>query len=103
MLFLMSPYLSVVALDTLAACAALCNAAYFAAYGRRSNGDRARRMGAAALALVGAAAFADAASSQALLWTGAAQVPAGLWALARALPCAAAVCISLIVARRLVS
>lgn len=92
-----------VALDTLGAGAALFNAVYFTGYGWRRNGDRARRMGAAALALVGAAAFVDSACSQVLLWTGAVQVSPGLWALARALPCAAAVCISLIVLRRLAS
>lgn len=93
----------IAAFDTVAAGCALFNTAYFAHYGWRRKADRARRAGAAALALVGAAAFADAAYSQALLWSDAAQVPAGVWAMARALPCAAALCISLIVLRRLLS
>lgn len=93
----------VAAVDAVAAGCALFNTAYFTHYGWRRRGDAARRTGAAALALVGAAAVADAAYSQALFWSDAAQVPAGVWALARVLPSAATVCISLIVLRRLLS
>jgi hypothetical protein len=91
----------VAAQDLITAVAGVWNAGYFAGYWWRRSGHRARRIGAAALTLVSAAAVAGALLSQLLLWSG--DLPQGLWALLRAPALAATVFVSLIVVRRLLA
>ena len=96
----------VVAQDLVTAACGLLNAGYFANYWWRRNGVRARRVGAAALALLSAAAVAEALFSQALLWSqegrGAlGQLSPGMWALLRLPLLAATVFISVLILRRL--
>ena len=96
----------VVAQDLVTAVCGLLNGGYFADYWWRKNGVRARRVGAAALALVSAAAVAEALFSQALLWSqegeGAlGQLTPGTWALFRLPLLAATVFISVLILRRL--
>ncbi|OGO50019.1 MAG: hypothetical protein A2148_02910 [Chloroflexi bacterium RBG_16_68_14] len=98
----------VVAEDLATAACGLLNAGYFAAYWWRRNGSRGRRIGAAALALVGGAAVVEAIFSQALFWSQqevglAGQLSPGLWALARLPLFAATLSISVIILRRLLS
>ena len=96
----------VVAQDLATAAFGLLNAGFFVDYWWRRNGARARRVGAAALALVSAAAVAEALFSQALLWSRdgggtLGQLPPGMWALLRLPLLAATVFISVLVLRRL--
>jgi hypothetical protein len=96
----------VVAQDLATAACGLLNAGYFTDYWWRRNGVRARRVGAAALALVSAAAVAEALFSQALLWSqegGGAlgQLSPGMWALLRLPLFVATVFISVLILRRL--
>jgi hypothetical protein len=96
----------VVAQDLSTAACGILNAGYFARYWWRTNGQRARRLGAAALALVSVAAVAEAIFSQALfraqqgLWPLELLTPAA-WALIRLPLFAATVFISILILRRL--
>lgn len=73
----------VIAQDAATALCGLFNAAYFAGYWRRPDWPRGRRVGAAALVLVGLAAAASAAFSQTLFWAGAEALSPTMWAAAR--------------------
>lgn len=86
----------------------LFNAAYFAGYWWRRTDRRSRRVGAAALAVVGVAAAVEAAFSQALFWSQREAISLGLlspgaWALIRLPLLAATAFISIIILRRLLS
>ena len=96
----------VVAQDLATAACGLLNAGYFVAYWWRQDESRGRRIGAAALALVSAAAVVEALFSQGLFWWQQGVVPLGQlspgsWALVRLPLFAATVFISILVLRRL--
>jgi hypothetical protein len=98
----------VVTQDVATAACGLLNAGYFARYWWQSNGLRGRRVGAAALALVGGAAVVEAFFSQWLFWvqqgTGPLDhLPPGGWAMVRLPLLAATAFISFLVLRRLSS
>ena len=88
----------VVGADVATALSGAFNAGHFAGYARRGE-TRGRRLGAAAMTLVSAAALVEALFSQALFWG--AGLPAGGWALLRAPLLAATLFISILVLRRL--
>jgi hypothetical protein len=88
----------VVGADVATALSGAFNAGHFAGYVRR-GGTRGRRIGAAAMTLVSAAALIEALFSQALFWG--AELPAGGWALLRLPLLAATLFISIIILRRL--
>ena len=94
----------VVAQDVATGACGLLNAGYFARYWLAAVVPK-RRIGAAALASLGAAAVAEALFSQALFWSrgGLFEVSDGVWALARVPLLLATVCISAIVLRRVLS
>jgi len=94
----------IVAQDVATGACGVLNAGYFSRYWLRAVLPR-RRIGAAALALLGVAAIAEALFSQALLWSrgGLFEVSDGVWALARVPLLLATVSISAIVLRRVLS
>ena len=96
----------VVGQDLATAGCGLFNAGYFAGYWWRGNGRRARRIGAAALTVAGAAAAVEALLSQTLFWWQGRALAVGiespeLWALARLPLFAATLFVSAIIVRRL--
>lgn len=92
----------IVAEDLATAACGLLNAAYFVEYWWRRNGARSRRIGAAALALVSAAAVTEAAFSQGLFWSHRdGWAPLVVWALARLPLLLATGFVSMLVMRRL--
>ncbi len=96
----------VVAQDLATVACGLLNAGYFAGYWWRKDGPRARRIGAAALALVSAAAVVEALFSQGLFWAQQGvgplgQLSPGVWTLVRLPPFVATVFISILILRRL--
>ncbi len=98
----------VVAQDLATAACGLLNAGYFATYWWRRNGPRGRRIGAAALAMVGATAVVEALFSQGLFWSqqeaaSPGQLSSGVWALVRLPLFVATLFISIIILRRLLS
>jgi hypothetical protein len=98
----------VVAQDVATAACGLLNAGYFVRYWRLSSGSRGRRLAAAVLATVSAAAVVEALFSQGLFWSqhGAvmlAQLSPGLWALLRLPLLVATASISIVILRRLLS
>ena len=97
-----------VAQDVSTAVFGLLNAGYFAHYWWRRSRTRARRLGAATLALVSAAAVVEALFSQGLFWSEQGVVSQSLlsppiWALVRLPLFIATVIVSIIVLRRLLS
>ncbi len=88
----------VVGEDLATAVSGAFNVGHFAGYAWRS-GARGRRIGAAALTLVSAAAVAEAAFSEALFWGGG--LSAEAWALVRLPLLAATLFISILILRRL--
>lgn len=96
----------VVAQDLSTAVCGILNAGYFARYWWRANGQRARRLGAAALVLVSVAAVSEAFFSQALfraqrgLWPLDLLSPA-VWVLVRLPLFAATAFISILILRRI--
>ena len=98
----------VVAQDLATAACGLFNAAYFARYWWQRGEARGRRIGAAALATVGAAAVVEALFSQALFWSrqgivGPGELSPGVWALVRLPLFVATGFISILILRRLLS
>lgn len=94
----------IVAQDAGTAGFGLLNAGYFAGYWSRASESRSRRLGAAALVVVSAAAAVEAVFSQALFWSERDLIGAlspEEWALLRLPLLAATLFISLIIARRL--
>ncbi len=95
----------VVTEDLATAACGLLNTGYFIGYWWRRNGSRARRIGAATLALVSAAAVVEAIFSQALFWAHQGmgplgQLSPGMWALVRLPLLASTVLISILILRR---
>jgi len=95
-----------VAQDLATGACGLFNAGYFVGYWWRGNATRARRIGAAALALVSLAAVVEALFSQGLFWAQEGlgplgQLSPGLWALVRLPLFAATGFISILILRRL--
>jgi len=88
--------------DMATAMGGVLNAGYFAGYWLRSSGRRARRLGAAALTMVGVAAVSEAAFSQGVLLA-LSEVSDGVWALARLPLLLSTGLISVIVVRRMLS
>ena len=98
----------VVAQDVGTAGCGMLNAGYFAGYWWRRNGRRGRRLGAAALALVNAAAVAEAIFSQGLFWSQRGVIAQdlfgpGVWALLRLPLFVATMLISAIILRKVLS
>lgn len=98
----------VMAEDLATAGCGLLNAGYFVGYWWRRDGSRGRRIGAAALAMVSAAAVVEALLSQGLFWSqqevvSLGQLLPGMWALARLPLFVATVFISILILRRLMS
>lgn len=97
-----------VAQDVATAACGLLNAGYFVRFWRLPNGSRGRRLAAAALAMVSAAAVTEALFSQGLFWSqqeavSLVQLSPGIWALLRLPLLVATVSISIIILRRLLS
>lgn len=98
----------VVAQDLGTAACGLLNTGYFIGYWWRRNGSRGRRIGAAALAMAGAAAVVEALFSQGLFWSqqgvvSLSQLSPGVWALVRLPLFVATAVVSIIIVRRLLS
>lgn len=96
----------VVGHDLATAILGLVNAGYFGGYWWRRNGSRGRRVAAAALALVSAAAVVEALCSEWLFWSQQGlgtlgQVSPGAWAVVRLPLLLATAFISLLIVRRL--
>ena len=96
----------VIAQDLVTLACGFLNAGYFIDYWWGRNGPRARRIGAAALALVSAAAVVEALFSQALFWAQEGNGPLGqpsdgAWALVRLPLFASTVLISFLILRGL--